>query len=940
MNLQRLLLLLAAGLFLTAGTVVPQTVWIHKAGMSGLGQPFCTNPKNDSIVYGAAGTSLVYISRDRGNSWQVFSSVSGASQIKAIQVSARDTNVMLVAQESGPPDRIMKSTDHGASWFQTLSGNFYYWGHPFAYEPLLDDDTVYTMASNHIYRSTDFGTTWDTIGVANPFGTANEGWEHAFIRPDSANVLLASDALSGIWKSRDYGVTWFRVHQATIETPTITYTPGHPEIMYGVRWGNGGGVVKSTNGGDTWNFIPQFNTVDMWGISISPYNPAYMIMATYGPALATTGGVYISRDWGATWERSYQGLYNPLNYACLVIDTLNVLVLQGDGIWKLQYPPGTVTLTSPNGGELWAANSVRKITWTEQRLGSVQLDFTTDDGATWQQVAANVQASIGSYDWTVPDLPSAQCRIRVRDASDSTITDLSDSQFTIFRPTIMVLRPNGGEMFHPGQMQDITWTSANVPRVRLQYTTDGGAGWNDIAQAIAAGSGVYHWLVPFASSHSCYLRLSDQADPLVVDLSDSAFSITDTSQSINAVIVLRAGNQPDTLWFGEMGGATDGLDPEFNETELPPKPGVDTFDIRWQIPVTLGSQTDIRGVLDMFRTECTHTMEIQPGSGGAYPLTLGWNPHSLPIGDVYLRDGTFNGDSVNIDMHAESLCVISNPGLQSLKIVHLYSTALGVMLKNGWNIISVPLDVKDWSKSVLFPQAASPAFAYDNSYVTQDVLSPGRGYWLRSNGDQSPMIAGRPCTADSIVVVQGWNLIGGITVPVAVSGISSDPPAIVTSRFFGYNGSYFHSETISPGCGYWVKTSQEGKLILSVGGGAAPAAARIVIVPSGELPPDPPSSGGLPENLRGAPAEFRLDANYPNPFNPVTHLQYSIASVQVVSLKVYDLLGREAATLVNETKQPGEYAVEWDAANQPSGVYYCRLQAGSFMETRRIVLLK
>lgn len=90
----------------------------------------------------------------------------------------------------------------------------------------------------------------------------------------------------------------------------------------------------------------------------------------------------------------------------------------------------------------------------------------------------------------------------------------------------------------------------------------------------------------------------------------------------------------------------------------------------------------------------------------------------------------------------------------------------------------------------------------------------------------------------------------------------------------------------------------------------------------------------------GVPRVTSLHQNYPNPFNPVTHLQFTIASVQSVTLKVYDVLGRGVATLVDEVKQPGEYTVAFDASPLPSGIYYYRMQAGNFSQTRKLLLLK
>jgi len=88
------------------------------------------------------------------------------------------------------------------------------------------------------------------------------------------------------------------------------------------------------------------------------------------------------------------------------------------------------------------------------------------------------------------------------------------------------------------------------------------------------------------------------------------------------------------------------------------------------------------------------------------------------------------------------------------------------------------------------------------------------------------------------------------------------------------------------------------------------------------------------------PTSYGLQQNYPNPFNPSTRIQFSIVDVRFVSLKVYDILGRSVATLVNERMSPGVYTVTWNAARLSSGIYLVRLEAGSFSEVRKIVLMK
>ncbi|MBZ0204204.1 MAG: T9SS type A sorting domain-containing protein [Ignavibacteria bacterium] len=88
------------------------------------------------------------------------------------------------------------------------------------------------------------------------------------------------------------------------------------------------------------------------------------------------------------------------------------------------------------------------------------------------------------------------------------------------------------------------------------------------------------------------------------------------------------------------------------------------------------------------------------------------------------------------------------------------------------------------------------------------------------------------------------------------------------------------------------------------------------------------------------PKSYELSQNYPNPFNPSTTIEYSIPNNAEVTLKIYDILGKEVATLVNEFKSTGTYIVNWNASNYSSGPYFYRLTAGDYTQTKKMFLVK
>ena len=197
-----------------------------------------------------------------------------------------------------------------------------------------------------------------------------------------------------------------------------------------------------------------------------------------------------------------------------------------------------------------------------------------------------------------------------------------------------------------------------------------------------------------------------------------------------------------------------------------------------------------------------------PGNESA--STIGIENLSGTIGTQYLFDGT---PSVRLDANfPDSLAILIGKDLS-----RNINPTVSLSIKEGWNLISVPVVVPDARKSVLFPTASSNAFTYQGSYVMKDTLQNQPGYWLKFTAVQDIPLNGTMRLQDSIRVIAGWNMIGSLSQPFRVSAITSSPPAIVSSSYFAFNGSYFQADSIKPGKGHWVKVKSDGKLFFSSG---------------------------------------------------------------------------------------------------------------------------
>jgi hypothetical protein len=185
----------------------------------------------------------------------------------------------------------------------------------------------------------------------------------------------------------------------------------------------------------------------------------------------------------------------------------------------------------------------------------------------------------------------------------------------------------------------------------------------------------------------------------------------------------------------------------------------------------------------------------------------------------YVDLSAYSGDTVTVRFRLNANGTLNSDGwyIDDITLGNVPPPGtLHRQMDSSWNFISVPIAPPGWSIPTLFPGSSSRGFAYNGSlYETVDSATTGLGIWLKYPVATPVAFSGRTILVDTIDLHKGWNTVGGISIPLGPTAMTTIPPNILGSQFYGYSGSYSPSDTLVPGKGYWVKAKQAGKLVLS-----------------------------------------------------------------------------------------------------------------------------
>lgn len=420
---------------LPQGTSVSYSWTQRLSASNSTGNTFCINPWDKEKIYVAL-SNTIYMSGDRGDTWIPTATISGSSSSRSFYISPRDTNLWVVAHQGA----IKRSTNRGVTWTSTITRNYTSYGMPLEMNPDHPDTLIFAPdgasgANGIVYQSTNFGLTWDTLAQTNFRSPCD-----IVIVPGKSSTMYVGDGVTGsgqaqMWRSADGGHTWNSIYTVSgSEIPMISIGRLRNSYAYATAWGSGG-FWKTTSFGENWSAIAA--TSSTWGTDVAKDDPNVVMYGVYGG-----GTSYLSSNAGGSFTSSS---LTGSNSAMLCYDRGTFLAQQTSGVSKytITYTVPTsntqvLTVVSPNGGENWGYGTLRNITWNASNVSQVTIEYQTAPAEPWHTIVENTTAGAGSYAWIVPNAPTSQARIKVRNAFGATPVDSSNGFFSITASGIAV----------------------------------------------------------------------------------------------------------------------------------------------------------------------------------------------------------------------------------------------------------------------------------------------------------------------------------------------------------------------------------------------------------------------------------------------------------------------------------------------------------------------
>jgi len=413
-----------------------------------------------------------------------------------------------------------------------------------------------TLNHVNIELSTNQGSNWSTLAVNVPANLSTYSWQVGLSGTNQGLIRISDAVFVSTIRDTSDGVF-------TIIAPDTSKYFGGAFDGHAVNENQQPFITLLTpNGGENWSSQTVQN-ITWTQVNVSNVNIEYSVdngsnWIIIQSNLPTGAGVY---SWNIPNNGSNvslvkitdasNSLLSDISNAVFNIPFLDSAKYAGgsfDGVAMDENTPPTLTLNSPNGGEVWFSQSSQLIQWTSTNLSVVQLDFSSDNGSTWTLITGAVPASAGSYLWTVNNVSTNVALVRVTDAVGGILNDQSDAWFEIPHlsaskynggsydghgsdinaANILVLsEPNGGEFYPVMSPQNVLWAANSINAVNIEYSVDNGSSWFTLATNVSGQTTTFNWTAPGPATQFALVRISQSGNPNVNVISQAVFTTVD-----------------------------------------------------------------------------------------------------------------------------------------------------------------------------------------------------------------------------------------------------------------------------------------------------------------------------------------------------------------------------------------------------------------------------
>jgi photosystem II stability/assembly factor-like uncharacterized protein len=802
-------------------------------------------------------------------------------------------NIVYVGPANGG---VWKSTDSGINWIPLTDQEVSLSMGAIEIDPMNTNiiyagtgEATYSGASYYgrgLLKSTDAGNTWTNFTSGLPSSTY---FSRIKIRPGNSSQLLAALGNNGLYRSTNSGTSWTQLLSNRIDDVVFTSTG---DTVFAV--GGSSGLRRSVDGGSTFsiygNGLPA-GVRTHFDLCLS--NPAYMYASVYSSIV----DLYKSTDKGANWfqlstntefqnisGQAWYDLYlkvNPKNPNKVYVGTIDVF----------RTTDGTNFTNITNGYAGGSVHVDQHYLFFHPTIENTF--FVCNDGGIWRTtdngdsfINLNQNLTLTQF-YRISASPFSPSRILGGTQDNGTQQTFSSLNWAA------AYGGDGGEVcFNPFNSDYIIGETQNGGLFR---TTNGGANWASATSGINMSENV-SWVAPIVS-HPTTSGTFYVARQKVYRSTDNGGSWTAISANVNGTSVVRemaiSKSDPNIMF------ATSGTN-VFKSTDA----GVTWISITSGLPNRTITSVSVypenpNEVFLTFSGFGTNKV-FKSSNGGSIWVSISGNLPDTPVNDIFIYP--------------------NNPGNPNTFFV---ATDIGIFLteNNGVNWAEISTDLPntvvmhlDYAIGNQMLRAGTHGRGVFEAFV--DFVMPVELISFVANKvDKKVVLNWKTATeinnshfeVERKLKNQEWEKLG---VVAGAGTITEYRNYFYEDDFssFPYNGTVLYR---------LKQVDFNGTFEYS----------EIVAI-----------------DVEYIPTEISISQNYPNPFNPETIISYQLPFTSKVTLKVYDLLGNEIETLVNEDKPAGAYEINWNPVSTsgglPSGVYFYKIQAGSFVETKKMLYLK